>query len=162
TFVDDLRPGEIEAILLHEWDHIRRGDLWLLAACRWLMVLFFAHPLFWWMRRKVHLDQELLADAAASKRTGPIDYAAALIRGRRPLPFAGGPAGAGRGQVLPRARPPPGGTVASEPRCPAALRAGAIALAVAAGLALSLWTLHPGARAATAAAPAGEGAPAAE
>ena len=160
-FVESLRPAEIEAVILHEWDHIRRGDLWLLALGRWLMVLFFAHPLFWWMRRKIHLDQEVLADAAASGRTGPIDYAESLVRWcqarrRMPFAFAGSSISARRGRILLRVKMLLEGKLAIEPRCPAALRLGAFGLATAGAFILSIWTLHPGAAAVRAAAPEGD------
>lgn len=85
-------PGpRLGAVLAHEWDHIRRGDLWLLAMTRALLVLLFAHPLYWWLRRRIRHDQELLADAAAARATGPVDYAAALLSllhpGTRPTAF---------------------------------------------------------------------------
>jgi hypothetical protein len=69
----------LEAVLAHEWAHIRRGDLWLLALSRWLMTLLFFHPLYWWLRRRIREDQEALADAAAAQTEGAIDYAATLL-----------------------------------------------------------------------------------
>ncbi|MEX2176406.1 MAG: M56 family metallopeptidase [Pirellulaceae bacterium] len=68
----------IRAALAHEWAHIRHGDLWLLALERLLLPLLFMHPLFWWLRRGVRLDQELLADAAAAGDQ-PVQYAEALL-----------------------------------------------------------------------------------
>jgi Zn-dependent protease with chaperone function len=72
-------PQAIRAILKHEWAHIRNGDLWLLALGRWLLVLLFPHPLFWWLRRTIRGDQELLADAAAAGDNRPA-YAEELLR----------------------------------------------------------------------------------
>ena len=69
----------LRAVLAHEWAHIRNGDLWLLALVRWLFVLLFAHPLFWWLRRAIRGDQELLADAAAAGDNRPA-YAEELLR----------------------------------------------------------------------------------
>jgi protocatechuate 3,4-dioxygenase beta subunit len=69
----------LEAVLAHEWAHIRRGDLWLLALGRWLLTLLFAHPLYWWLRGRIREDQEALADAAAAQTEGAIDYAATLL-----------------------------------------------------------------------------------
>lgn len=56
----------LRAILAHEWAHIRNRDLWLLAFGRCLLPLLFAHPLLWWLRRAIRVDQELLADALAA------------------------------------------------------------------------------------------------
>ena len=65
-------PHTLRAVLLHEWAHIRHRDLWLLALGRCLLVVLFAHPLFWWLRRTIRSDQELLADAVAAGTTGTI------------------------------------------------------------------------------------------
>jgi beta-lactamase regulating signal transducer with metallopeptidase domain len=67
------------AVLAHEWAHVRNGDLWLLALGRWLLVVLYAHPLFWWLRRAVRNDQECLADAAAAGDHRPA-YAEELLR----------------------------------------------------------------------------------
>ena len=72
-------PQALRAVLTHEWAHIRNGDLRLLALGRCLLVLLFAHPLFWWLRRAIRGDQELLADAAAAGDDRPA-YAEELLR----------------------------------------------------------------------------------
>jgi hypothetical protein len=71
-----------QAALSHEWEHIMRGDLWYLALCRWLTIVLFANPLYWWLRRQLNRDQELLADAAVTHMT-PVDYAALLVQWSR-------------------------------------------------------------------------------
>ena len=53
--------------------------MWLLALGRCLLVLLYAHPLFWWLRRAIRGDQELLADAAAAGDYRPA-YAEELLR----------------------------------------------------------------------------------
>jgi beta-lactamase regulating signal transducer with metallopeptidase domain len=77
SVVETNRPA-VRAALAHEWAHIRHGDLWLLALERSLLPLLAVHPLFWWLRRSVRLDQELLADAAAAG-PAPVEYAEALL-----------------------------------------------------------------------------------
>jgi beta-lactamase regulating signal transducer with metallopeptidase domain len=77
--VDRVAEADLAAVLAHEWAHIRRGDLWLLALSRWLLTLLFAHPLYWWLRARIREDQEALADAAAAGPEGAIDYAATLL-----------------------------------------------------------------------------------
>ncbi|MBN1591010.1 MAG: M56 family metallopeptidase [Pirellulales bacterium] len=59
-------PKDLQAVLAHEWAHIRHRDLWLLALGRVVLVLLFAHPLLWWLRRAIREDQELRADAVAA------------------------------------------------------------------------------------------------
>ena len=70
---------ELRAILAHELSHVRNGDLHWLALSRLLLVLLWAQPLYWWLRRQMRLDQEMLADAAAAERTGRRQYAEQLV-----------------------------------------------------------------------------------
>ena len=79
NFVCENDDRAIEAAMSHELTHIRRYDLWMLAICRWLMVVLFAHPAYWWLRRQVRVDQEFLADAAASNHLTPVAYAEFLV-----------------------------------------------------------------------------------
>jgi hypothetical protein len=79
AMVQSGSPQTLRAVLLHEWAHIRHRDLWLLALGRCLLAVLFAHPLFWWLRRTIRTDQELLADAAAAGENRH-DYAQELIR----------------------------------------------------------------------------------
>jgi len=74
----DAKEG-LEAVLAHEWAHIRNGDLWLLATIRFILLLLFANPLFWLLRTRVRLDQELVADATATEELGRDVYAAGLV-----------------------------------------------------------------------------------
>ena len=69
----------LAAVLAHEWAHIRNGDLWTLALSRLLLVLLWAQPLYWLLRRRMRLDQETLADAAAVVVSGRVDYAEQLL-----------------------------------------------------------------------------------
>ncbi len=80
--VHEVAEEELKAALAHEWAHIRRGDLWLLALMRLLWVVLFAHPLYWWLRSRVRLDQETLADASAAGN-GAVDYATRLLHWAR-------------------------------------------------------------------------------
>ncbi len=89
-FVEDEPRCRLEAALAHEWVHLRNRDLWWIALSGLLMPVLFAHPVYWWLRRRTREDQELLADAAAAQ--GRVDYAEALLswarRMPRPLPLA--------------------------------------------------------------------------
>ena len=81
-------PGPtLRAVLAHEWAHVRNRDLWLLALGRCLLVVLYAHPLFWWLRRAIRNDQECLADAAAAGQSRH-DYAEELLRWARLSPAA--------------------------------------------------------------------------
>ena len=74
----------LRAVLAHEWAHIRNRDLWLLAAVRGLLVLLYAHPLYWCLRHIVRRDQEILADAVAAGGRG-LEYAMDLVNWTRQL-----------------------------------------------------------------------------
>jgi beta-lactamase regulating signal transducer with metallopeptidase domain len=76
--IKEANSAAVRAALAHEWAHIHHGDLWLLAIERMLVPLLAVHPLFWWLRRSIRLDQELLADAAAAGDE-PAEYAEALL-----------------------------------------------------------------------------------
>jgi beta-lactamase regulating signal transducer with metallopeptidase domain len=79
-FVASEPDDRLEAALAHEWAHIKNGDLRWLALLRLLNVVFYAQPLFWWLRRAIRSDQAVLADAAAALQgNGRIAYAETLI-----------------------------------------------------------------------------------
>jgi hypothetical protein len=69
----------LRAALAHEWAHIKNRDLWLLAASRCMLLLLFAHPLFWGLRRRIRADQESVADATAATGTSREGYAHELF-----------------------------------------------------------------------------------
>jgi hypothetical protein len=63
-------PAEQRAVLAHELAHIRRGDY---AACVWARVcvaLHFYQPLAHWLAGRLHLHQELAADAWGARISG--------------------------------------------------------------------------------------------
>ncbi len=87
----------ILSILAHELAHIRNHDLAWLAVSRVLLVLLWAQPLYWLVRRRMRFDQETLADAAAAELTSRQHYAEQLVAwarslSTRPLPMRLSPA----------------------------------------------------------------------
>lgn len=79
AWTETKSPVELRSVLAHEWTHVKNGDLQWLAVSRAMFVLLWAHPLFWILRRRMRLDQEALADAAAAETTGRQTYAAELV-----------------------------------------------------------------------------------
>ncbi|HEU5117971.1 MAG TPA: M56 family metallopeptidase [Isosphaeraceae bacterium] len=134
----DEPDDRIEAALKHEWAHIRHGDLALLALLRALLPLLFAHPAYWWLRRRVRADQEAMADARAVRDTDRLIYAEALLTWARSAPpraarscsgslALGNRPGELRERVALLLNPP----FPVETRCPLRWRLGAFSTAVA-------------------------------
>ncbi|MGL4512079.1 MAG: M56 family metallopeptidase [Lacipirellulaceae bacterium] len=99
--------GDLRTVLAHELAHVRNGDLWLLAALRLLMVVLWPNPLYWALRRRVRLDQETLADAAAADLSDRHAYAERLVQWARDLsapPRLAGAAGIWEGRSQLRRR----------------------------------------------------------
>ena len=71
------RRGQLRQVLLHELGHFRSGGSQLPFTLI-LPVLFF-HPLFWWLRARVRLASEVLADDWAARHSSKIHYARELI-----------------------------------------------------------------------------------
>jgi beta-lactamase regulating signal transducer with metallopeptidase domain len=79
------QPAErIEWALLHEAEHILRRDFPIWQVANLARIVFWCHPLLWWMRRELRVTQDFLADAAAARRTeARIDYAEFLTASAR-------------------------------------------------------------------------------
>src|SRR6266536_4704332 len=78
TLVSRLGPNELDAVLLHEGEHVRTFEPRVRAAHEAAAEVFFYMPLVrWWSRRRLE-DSELRADRVALERLGPKPVAAAL------------------------------------------------------------------------------------
>ena len=60
-----MTPDEIEAILAHEFAHIRRWDMWVNAFQRVVEALLFFHPVVWWLSKTIRAERELCCDELA-------------------------------------------------------------------------------------------------
>jgi bla regulator protein blaR1 len=76
---DELTASQIEAVLTHERQHVRRQDnLW--AALHTLtQALFWFHPLVWFIGRRLADERERACDQAALETASPEDYAEGLL-----------------------------------------------------------------------------------
>ncbi|TWT74609.1 Regulatory protein BlaR1 [Posidoniimonas polymericola] len=144
----DASTAVLRPLLAHELAHVRNGDLWLLAALRTLMVVLWANPLFWLLRRAVRFNQEQLADAAAAGEGDRLAYAEQLVEWARSSarpPRVAGAVGLweGRSQVKRRvaALLDSGVTVLSA--CGVRWRCASAATCVALGVGVSLLTMAP-------------------
>ncbi|HNX94359.1 MAG TPA: M56 family metallopeptidase [Holophaga sp.] len=77
--ITGLEPAHLEALLIHEWAHVRRFDDAVNLLQNLVEVLFFFHPVAWWLSRQVRLEREHCCDDVAVRRCGdPLVYASAL------------------------------------------------------------------------------------
>ena len=81
----DASHSVLHTVLAHELAHIENRDLHWLAATRALLTLLWAQPLYWLLRRRLRLDQEVLADAAAAEMTSRQNYAEQLVAWARDI-----------------------------------------------------------------------------
>jgi beta-lactamase regulating signal transducer with metallopeptidase domain/protocatechuate 3,4-dioxygenase beta subunit len=141
---------ELTSVLAHEWAHVRNGDLKVLALSRALLILLWVQPLYWLLRRRMRLDQEALADAAAADAAGRQQYAAELVAwartaARRPRMPAAAAVGLWEGPSQLRRRI----AILLDERftvlraCSFRWRAATMTLLVGAALGLSLVTMQP-------------------
>lgn len=80
--LEQLDERELEAVLMHELNHLRRGDMLvnLLQGC--LTALYFFHPLLWWANHQIRrlreeACDELTVQSLHGKRKA---YASALLK----------------------------------------------------------------------------------
>lgn len=74
-----LTPGELEQIILHEGEHLRRGDDWTNLFQKLCLVLFPLNPALWWIERQLCSTREMACDEGVIKITrAPRAYAACL------------------------------------------------------------------------------------
>jgi TonB family protein len=74
-----LSPEALEALLVHELAHIRRGDFFANVVQTLAESLLFYHPAVWWLSRRIRQEREHCCDDAAVLACGdPILYASAL------------------------------------------------------------------------------------
>lgn len=93
-----MPPAQLEALLAHELEHIRRLDYLANLAQAWVETLLFYHPAAWWISSRIRAEREHCCDdAAVAACRNPALYGRALEvleqhRGRTPrlLPAATG------------------------------------------------------------------------
>ncbi len=66
----DWSEVELRAVLAHELAHVRGGDYLVGLLARLSVALHFYHPLVYWLAGRLHLQQELAADAAGARFAG--------------------------------------------------------------------------------------------
>jgi beta-lactamase regulating signal transducer with metallopeptidase domain len=86
SLITGLSPDELVMILLHEFAHVRRHDLWVNLLQRLAEVLLFFNPALWYLSRRISALREICCDELACGQlaenvaTARIGYANALVR----------------------------------------------------------------------------------
>lgn len=74
-----LTPGELDQIVLHETEHLRRRDDWTNLFQKLCLVLFPLNPALWWIERRLCREREMACDEGVVRVTrAPRAYAACL------------------------------------------------------------------------------------
>jgi len=74
-----LTPGELEQVVLHEAEHLRRRDDWTNLLQKLFLVVFPLNPGLAWMERRLCREREMACDEGVVRRTqAPRAYAACL------------------------------------------------------------------------------------
>jgi TonB family protein len=74
-----LSPSHLEAILIHELAHLRRGDYLVNVVQCGVEILLFYHPAVWWVSNQIRREREHCCDdVAASLSADRLTYARAL------------------------------------------------------------------------------------
>ena len=77
----DLSLAELEQIVLHEVEHLRRADHWTNLAQKLVLVLFPLNPVLVWIERRLCTERELACDDGVLRQThAPKTYAGCLAR----------------------------------------------------------------------------------
>jgi bla regulator protein blaR1 len=76
---DALSAAQLDALLFHEWNHVRRRDN-LTAAFQMLTeTLFWFYPVVRWIGRNLIAERELACDQAVLDQAKPEDYAEGIL-----------------------------------------------------------------------------------
>jgi beta-lactamase regulating signal transducer with metallopeptidase domain len=76
-----LTETEVRQVVLHECEHLRRGDDWMDLFQKVALALFPLNPALLWMDRRLGLERELACDAGVvACASAPYDYAHCLTR----------------------------------------------------------------------------------
>ena len=58
SLVARLSPEQLRAVLLHEWIHLRRGDVWVNCLQALLQIFYWWHPLLWLANARIRRVRE--------------------------------------------------------------------------------------------------------
>ncbi len=77
--LERLTPAELDQVVLHEAEHLRRGDDWTNLLQKLCLVLFPLNPALWWIEKRLCQEREMACDEGVVRVTrAPRAYAACL------------------------------------------------------------------------------------
>jgi len=77
--ISRVTPGDLDQIILHETEHLRRGDDWTNLFQKLSLACFPLNPVLFWIERQLCTEREMACDEAVVRRThAPRTYAACL------------------------------------------------------------------------------------
>jgi beta-lactamase regulating signal transducer with metallopeptidase domain len=80
ALLEKLSPSQLEQIVLHEMEHLRRGDDWINLLQKVSLVLFPLNPVLHWIERRLCIERELACDESVLRFTqAPKAYATCLV-----------------------------------------------------------------------------------
>jgi beta-lactamase regulating signal transducer with metallopeptidase domain len=79
SWLTQMSPDMLEAVIAHELAHIRRFDLWVNLLQRLVETVLFYHPAVWWLSQRMRVEREMCCDEMAVEVTQQrVAYASAL------------------------------------------------------------------------------------
>jgi len=81
ALLSKLTPEQIEAVILHELAHIKRNDYILNIFQIFIEIIFYFHPVTWWLTSIIKREREHICDdeAAGKELNQKLSYAKALL-----------------------------------------------------------------------------------
>jgi Zn-dependent protease with chaperone function len=81
ALMSSLGTAQQRQVLLHELAHVKRHDLLWGWTAEFARIVYFFHPLAWWVSHQLRLERELACDQLAMAYSGhpPSDYAQTLV-----------------------------------------------------------------------------------
>ena len=77
--LEKITPPELDQIVLHELEHLRRGDDWFNLLQKLGLALFPLNPVLVWIEHRLCLEREMACDdSVLAKTSSPRSYAACL------------------------------------------------------------------------------------
>lgn len=81
ALLEKLSTPQLEQIVLHEMEHLRRGDDWINLLQKLSLVLFPLNPVLRWIERRICIERELACDESVLRFTqAPKAYATCLTK----------------------------------------------------------------------------------